>query len=168
MLEAELLIDRRAVEIRRFLLAGLHDPIARRKLEQLTLYKPTEFLQQTESVENRLMRWVSSGVLHRSMRIGTNALDFRAMMDDGKFLLVNLGLSDFVSEQDQRLIGSLLLNEFFETAMRRETGAQPFYVYLDAGLPLVSPELASTLEECRKRSLYLFSYRVPPCSSSYE
>jgi hypothetical protein len=60
--DAGMIIDQRATEVRSFLLAGLEDSFIRRKLEQLSHFKPSEFLEQTEFVENRLIAFCVPGI----------------------------------------------------------------------------------------------------------
>src|SRR5207244_3539856 len=104
VLEAGLLIDQRAHEIRAFLHRGLSESIIRRKLEQLSLFKSHEFLEQTDSVEIRLLRFVTSEHLGLIFGTGANALDFSSIMEQGKILLVNLQPSNFLSEEQSRLL----------------------------------------------------------------
>jgi hypothetical protein len=54
------------------------------------------------------------------MGVGTNALDFSRCMDNGKIVLVNLAPSNYLSLEQQRLIGTLLITEFYEAALNRE------------------------------------------------
>src|ERR1700686_5909928 len=97
------------------------------------------------------MRFLTSGHLSRLFGSGTNALDFRRIMDEGKILLVNLQPSKYLSREQQRLIGTFVLNEFFETALTRPSGARPFYCYVDEAAQFVTPELAEALEQCRQK-----------------
>src|SRR5207253_1888478 len=103
----------------------------------------------------RLMRFLCSGVIRRTMGVGTSVLDFGQIMDEGKILLVNLGLSDTVSEEQRRLIGTLLISEMFEAAMRRPTGSRPHYLYIDEAGLFVTPELGKALDQCRKKGLHV-------------
>src|SRR5205823_3920087 len=75
--------------------------------------------------------------------------------NEGKIVLVNLGLSGFVSEEQQRLIGILLINQLFEEAMQRPTGSRPFYLYADEAGLFVTPEIGQAFEQCRKKGLHL-------------
>lgn len=155
ILEAAYLLDQNGENLRVFLLRGLTSPFIRSKFEQLALYKPSDFLNQVESVENRLARFLTSTSTARAMGVGSSALDFRTMMDSGKILLVNLQPSAYLSSDQQRLFGTLLLTEFFETALMRPTGAKPFYLYIDEAAKFISAEVAEALEQCRQKGLHM-------------
>ena len=154
ILECAGLLDQHQRELRSTLISGLSNPFIRARLEQLSRLKPGEFADQTESVENRLMRFLSSGHLGRIFGVGTNALDFQKIMDDGKILLVNLKPSKFLSHEQARLIGTLLINEMYETALTRKSGSRPFYCYVDEAAQYVTVELAEALEQCRQKGLH--------------
>jgi len=155
ILEAEHLITLHADELRAFFLRAVTDSLIRSRLEQLEHYKPSDFLMHLESAENRLMRFLTSTTIRRTMGTGANALDFRTIMDDGELLLVNLQPSDWLSLEQQRLFGTLLLTEFFETALTRPTGARPYYLWVDEAARFVTPELGMAFETCRQKGLHL-------------
>ncbi len=155
ILEAAYLVDRHASEIRSFLLQGLTEPFIRAKLEQLSEYKQADFSAQMDSVESRLMRFLCSGIIRRTMGVGTSVLDFPAIMNEGKILLVNLGLGDSLSEEQQRLIGTLIISEEYEAAMRRPTGSRPHYLYIDEAGLFMTRELGKGFDQCRKKGLHI-------------
>jgi hypothetical protein len=101
------------------------------------------------------MRFLSSRHLTRIFGTGKNALDFRDIMDRGKVLLVNLQPSAYLSDEQARLIGTLVLNELYETALSRPSGAKPLYCYVDEAAKFVTPELAQASEQCRQKGLHL-------------
>jgi hypothetical protein len=107
LLEAAWLLDRNQQELREQLLSRISNSFIRKQFEQLSHFKPFEFSQQLESVENRLMRFLASGHLGRIFGAGTNALDFQKIMDEGKILLVNLQPGKFLSHEQAQLIGIL-------------------------------------------------------------
>jgi hypothetical protein len=81
-------------------------------------------------------------------------------MDEGKVLLVNLAPSDHLSAENARAFGALLVNEFFECALRRRNdsyGASPvpYYLYLDEFQKFVSLDIADMLDQVRKFGLFM-------------
>jgi len=156
ILEVAMLLDQHGQEVRTTFMAGLNDSFIRRKLEQLSLYRPGEFMEQIESVENRLMRFLCSRTIRNMMGIGSNGLDFAKAMDEGHIVLVNLKPSRYLSLEQQRLIGTLFLTEFYETALMRKGGSRPFYLYIDEAARFVVPELGEALEQCRQKGLHFF------------
>ena len=155
ILEARYLIDQHAPEIRAYLTRGLSDPLVRTKLEQLAAYKPSDFYGQIESVENRLMRFLCSDVVRRTMGLGTSAIDPEAIMEGGQNFLANLAPGPFQSREQARLWGTLWVTEFVEAASRRPTGSRPFYLYIDEAELFVIPEIGEALDQCRKKGLHL-------------
>ena len=155
IIEAAYLLDVHADDVRVALMRAVSDPFIRSKFEQLAFFKTTDFLNQIESVENRLMRFLSSSTMRRIMGVGTNAIDFATIMDKGKIQLVNLQPSEHLSSEQARLIGTLLVTEFFETALTRETGAKPLYLYIDEAAKFVTPELGDIVEQCRQKGLHM-------------
>ena len=155
IMEAGYLLDQHSEGVRSFLTQGLTDVFIRSKLEQLSSYKTSDFMNQVESVENRLMRFLSSTTIRRTMGSSQNALDFRQIMDEGKIVLVNLQPSEWLSTEQQRLFGTLLLTEFFEASLQRPTGAKPFYLYVDEAARFVTSEMGEAFEQCRQKGLHM-------------
>jgi hypothetical protein len=67
----------------------------------------------------------------------TRTVNLKAVMDEGKVLLVNLARSKNFSRENARVFGALLVNEFFEAAVLRPEkdsrgrGPKPYYLYMD-------------------------------------
>ena len=152
--EAAWIIDQRSQDIRAYLSRALSSPLLQRKLDQLSLFKTTEFYEQLESVENRLMRFLSSEHLSRIFGSGGNVLDFRDIMDRRKHLLINLQPSSFLSEEQSSMIGTFILSEVYETALQRPSGAVPWYCKVDEAANFVTPELAQATEQCRQKGVH--------------
>ena len=93
------------------------------------------------------------------MGLPDRTLDLKAVMDEGKVLLVNLAPSDDLSEENARVFGALLVNEFFECARRRQKDSRgrdpkPFYLYMDEFQNFVSLDIADMLDQVRKFGLF--------------
>jgi hypothetical protein len=155
VLEAGLLLDQHQHKLREALLTGLSNSLIRSKFEQLSRYKLSEYLQQTESTENRLLRFLTSDQLGRIFGTGLNALDLPSIMDEGKIVLVNLKPSSLLSREQGQLIGTWLLSECFEAALSRQSGSRPYYCWIDEAAQFVSEELAAGLETCRQKGFHM-------------
>lgn len=120
-----------------------------------------EWTDQTMSTENRLNRFLGSRTVKRFLGLTDRCLSIREAMDRGAIVLVNLGDTDFLSRDQARLFGALLLNEFFEAAMQRanalEAGerARPFSLTLDEFQEYVTHDLAAMLDQVRKGGLQM-------------
>jgi hypothetical protein len=75
-------------------------------------------------------------------------------MDQGSVLLVDLRPGPNLSAEASRLIGLLLVNEFYTGSFRR-TNKRPAYLYIDECQEYLSPNIARMLDETRKFSLSL-------------
>ena len=154
------LIDFNAHQIRNHLISKLQTPLIQKEWRELQTLRPKEWRDEILSAKNRLFRFLTSPALIRCMGLPERTLDLGAIMDEGKVLLVNLAVSDQLSDEDARVFGALLVNEFFECARRRQKDARgrdpkPFYLYMDEFQNFVSPTVARMLAEVRKFGLFL-------------
>jgi TraM recognition site of TraD and TraG len=149
------LIDQNADGLRTSVLRDVSNDLVRSKIEQLARCKPADFLNQVESAENRLMRFVTSTTIARVMGLGTNALDCLRMMDERRSFMANLQPSQHLSGEGQRLLGGMLFTECFEAALMRPSGASPFYLYIDEAARFVTETFAEAAEQCRQKGLHI-------------
>jgi hypothetical protein len=154
--DLEHLIDFNAHEIRGHLIERLQNPLIQKELQELQKLKARDWREETLSAKNRLFRLLTSPALRRVMGLPDRAMDLKAAMDDGKILLVNLAPSDRLSDEHARVFGALLINEFYETALRRDDrNPTPYYLYIDEFQEfVVTPNIAKMLDEMRKFGLY--------------
>lgn len=129
--------------------------------ELQAITKNQDWKNEVLSTKNRLMRFVGSQSIRRFMGLRDGNLDLMEIMEKGHILLVNLGSSDYLDREAARVFASLLLNEFFETAMRRATrtpnGEKPstFSLYLDEFQEYVTDDVAAMLDQVRKGGLHM-------------
>lgn len=140
----------------------LNDTFSRAEWEELLdITKLPEWKNEVLSTKNRLARFVGSRAVRRFMGLQEGNLDLMGIMEEGKILLVNLGASDYLDREAARVFASLLLNEFFETAMRRATlsprGDKPqtFTLYLDEFQEYITDDVAAMLDQVRKGGLHM-------------
>jgi len=153
------LIDFKAEAIRSHLVDQLTTPLIQAEWRELQQLKAREWRDEILSAKNRLFRFLTSPALTRFMGVPERTLDLKAVMEEGKVLLVNLAPSDELSEENARVFGALLVNEFFECARRRqkdELGRDPlpYYLYLDEFQSFVSLDIADMLDQVRKFGLF--------------
>lgn len=154
------LIDFNAGAIREHLITNLESPLIKREWQELQTLKPKEWRDEILSAKNRLFRFLTSPVLNRFMGLPDRTINLQQVMDEGKVLLVNLNPSDNLSEENARVFGALLVNEFFEAARRREKDSagkppRPYYLYIDEFQNFVSLDVADMLDQVRKRGLFM-------------
>lgn len=167
MLEQELglpqiqhLIDFNAHDIRAHLIERLQSPLVQKEWREIQQLRATDWRAETLSTKNRLFRLLTSPTLARFMGVPERTLNLKEIMDEGKVLLVNLAPSDHLSHENARVFGALLVNEFFEHALRRQkdqrgNDPQPYYLYLDEFQNFVSLDLTDMLDQVRKFGLFL-------------
>jgi TraM recognition site of TraD and TraG/Helicase HerA, central domain len=157
--QVEHLLNFGARDVRGFLIERLKSPFIRREWLELHDLKPKDWRDEILSAKNRLFKLITSGALKRFMGLSAASIDLRAIMDQGKILLVNLKQSEHLSHEAARTFGALLVNEFFEAAIQRESRAgrdpEPYYLYLDEFQNFVSLDICRMLAEVRKRGLFL-------------
>lgn len=141
---------------------SLTDVFSRAEWEELqAITRRQDWKEEVLSTKNRLMRFVGSKSVRRFMGLSENNLDLMRVMDAGGVLLVNLGSSDYLDRESARVFASLLLNEFFETAMRRAIlsphGEKPrtFALYLDEFQEYLTDDVAAMLDQVRKGGLHM-------------
>jgi hypothetical protein len=154
------LIDFNAREIRGQLVDRLASPLVQREWRELQQLKAKDWRDETLSAKNRLFKFLTSETLCRFMGLPDRTIDLLQVMDEGKGVLVNLAPSDYFSHENARAFGALLVNEFFENALRRERdefgrSPLPYHLLLDEFQEFVSVDIADMLDQVRKFSLFL-------------
>jgi hypothetical protein len=130
--------------------------------EILELKRFTDWREEVLSTKNRLIPFVTSKAVRRFMGLPAGNISLTDIMDRGDILLVNLAGSDFLDTDAARVFASLLLLDFFETAMRRgarasRVGAKPspFLLYLDEFQEYMTDDIAGMLDQVRKGGLHM-------------
>jgi hypothetical protein len=157
-----LLLDEEREELRDFAIEIISDPYIRSQWRKLDRMSTRDRDQTILSTENRLSRFLSSKTIKRFFGLKDQNLNLQEIMDDQRILLVNLGSSGFLDRESARVFASLMLNEFFETAMLRANEAkargedpQTFTLYLDEFQEYITDDIAAMLDQVRKGGLHL-------------
>ena len=158
LLELEALLTHK--EFRNRMLAKVKDPLVvsffknqfdRWQRDQAIFVSP---------VLNKVSAFLFQPQVRHMLGANENCLDWRAIIDGGKVLILNLG--GFRDEETQRLLGSLFLTSLEQAAFSRSTQPaherRPFFCMIDE-FPLFcardQTSLARILSECRKYRLHL-------------
>jgi hypothetical protein len=149
-------------ELREYAVKVITDPYIKQQWQQLAQVKTfKDWREFVLSTENRLSRFLASKTIKRFMGMTSSNVDLLEAMDQGKIVLVNLGSSGFLDRESARVFASLLLNEFFETAMLRATSApkgqkpRTFTLYLDEFQEYITDDIGSMLDQVRKGGLHM-------------
>jgi hypothetical protein len=152
------LLDYKEKKIRDELIAKIENDLVRSEWQEISdLPKAREFRDEILSAKNRLFRFLTSKTLMRFLGLKGQTIDLFEAMNKGTIILVNLAQSEHLSKENARVFGALLVNQFFEAAVRRKDAAtrRPYRLYLDEFQKFVSLDLADMLDEIRKFSLFL-------------
>lgn len=150
-------------QLRKYAVDVVTDSYIKQQWQQLAHVKTfRDWSDFVLSTENRLSRFLASKTIKRFMGMTSANLDLREAMDQGKIVLVNLGSSGFLDRESARVFASLLLNEFFETAMLRANEAErrnekpsTFLLYLDEFQEYITDDIGSMLDQVRKGGLHM-------------
>lgn len=114
-----------------------------------------EFRDFFMSTQNRLMEFVSAGIVRLILGQQEHVIDWRKCMDDGDVILVNLARKGRLSHENARLLGTLIVNDLFVKAQTRPEGSRPFYVYIDECSRYINEDIGYILNEGAKFGLHL-------------
>ena len=153
-------------ETRNHLVRGIRSHTTRAQWEALTSLKNLQdFWGHIESTENRLLfRFLEPLQIRRVMGLNTNNIDLEDVIENGKILLVNLQPKrNRLSRENARLIGTLLLSEFWEIARERQQGPggrapSPFFLIIDEFQLFLTPDIPEMLDQAAKYGIHLFLF----------
>lgn len=153
--EARYLLDARDKTVREYLTRDLEDVIIRQEWDYFNTTTPKVFFEQFESTINRMMEFLASPIISHTIGQLEQSLNLREIMDEGHILLVNLASTDKISEDNARLLGTLLVNDLFMRAKGRAKNSRPFYLYIDECARYINEDIGRILDEGRKFGLHL-------------
>ena len=155
LLEAQYLTDPVNSTLRHYLTREIKDPIIREQWSYFNTLKPKSFYDEFGSTINRMMEVLSSPIIRNIVGQTEQTIDFRKIMDEGYVLLVNLAPKGKISDDNARLLGSLIVNDLYMNARCRPEGSRPFYLYIDECARYINEDIGRILDEGRKFGLHL-------------
>lgn len=155
LLEAGELLNAADGTVRKYLTQNIQDAYVREDWQYLNTLKPKPFRDEFGSSINRMMEFLSSTLVRNIIGQDERTIDFRKIMDEGYILLVNLAAASKISEDNARLLGTLMVNDLFMQAKGRPEGSRPFYLYIDECSLFVNEDIGRILAEGRKFGLHL-------------
>ncbi|HYN24644.1 MAG TPA: hypothetical protein VES69_06315, partial [Pyrinomonadaceae bacterium] len=110
-----------------------HNPTVQGEWRELAGYKrASDYLAQVESTRNRLFPFVEPPQIRRIMSLEDRSLDFRTVFEQGAIVIANLRESEAFSEDNGRLIGTLMINELWSAARKYGNAAvNPYFLLID-------------------------------------
>jgi len=141
------------------LLPKVQDSIVRRywtdQIAQTSDFHKSEVL---DYIVSKFGRFVTNKTMRNIIGQSKSAFDFRACMDEGKILLINLSKGK-LGEENSSFLGLVLIPKILMSAMSRqeipEDDRRDFYLYVDEFQNFATPDFATILSEARKYHLAL-------------
>jgi hypothetical protein len=107
-------------------------------------------------ITSKLNRFTHNSLVRPIIGQARSSIDFRASMDKGEVVLVNLA-KGALGELDARLLGMILIGKILNAALSRSSASgserKPFYLYVDEFQNLATRTAVSLLTEARKYNL---------------
>ncbi len=156
LLQALEMVDPKPNRFRDGLIRQIKNPQIKGEWEWISRQKDERREEKLESTFNKIREFVQHDILKLIVGQYTNTLDFSDVLQGRKILLVNLAKQNVISEDNQRLLGTLLVNELLTAAFARPAGERPpFYLALDEFQHFVTKDMCEILDGGRKFGLHL-------------
>lgn len=154
--EAIHLVDTSNPKIRQYLTHDLKHQIAKKIWDNFNKKSARDFDADFMSTENRLTKFLMSDAIKNIIGQTQDTIDFYRIMEEGYIFLVNLRAIDEMSLTNTRLLGHLIINEFYLNCLRRKQDVStPFHLYIDECGRYITEDIGNILEEGRKFGLHL-------------
>jgi type IV secretory pathway TraG/TraD family ATPase VirD4 len=153
---AEYFLDYRRERERNRIIANIKNQSIKSQWEQLYAMKQAAFQTFIESTENRLEVFTHPQV-KRILGLRQNTIDLREILREQAIFLVNLQPSTYISDESNRVLGTLLINELWQI-VRERTKAYPFFLIVDECQKYLTPDVSAMLDEAAKYGLHLMLF----------
>ena len=143
--------------LRQRLSIDLPDPVFQTTWDELNELPRREFAEYVESTITRLSRFLTAPAMRLVVGQAEHAIEFRSAMDRGEIVLVDLGARSAFSYENARVLGTLLINDLFLTALGRDEWVakrRPFTLYIDEAYDFLSGDIERILDQTRKFGLH--------------
>ncbi|OGM76976.1 hypothetical protein A2210_00855 [Candidatus Woesebacteria bacterium RIFOXYA1_FULL_40_18] len=141
------------------ILPKVEDPIVRRywtdQIAQTADFHKSEVL---DYIVSKFGRFVTNRLIRNIIGQSESSFNLRAVMDEGKILLINLAKGK-LGEENSNFLGLILVPRILMAAMSRQDvpvqSRRDFYLYVDEFQNFATPDFAVILSEARKYRLGL-------------
>ncbi|MFY9493334.1 MAG: type IV secretion system DNA-binding domain-containing protein [Minisyncoccia bacterium] len=127
-------------------------------VDEFAKYTDRFAAEATPAIQNKVGQFLSAAVIRNIVGQVKSAMDMRAIMDEGKILIMNLSKGR-IGEDNSKLLGGLLVTKLQLAAMSRvdipEAERRDFYLYVDEFQNFATESFANILSEARKYRLAL-------------
>ena len=156
LVQAQDLVNPASSLIRSAITARITNPRIRAEWEWLEEMKIDRREERTESTLNRIKPFVEHELIRPMLGQQTKTLDFPGILAGGKILLVNLARQNVISEDNQHLLGTLIVNELITAAFACKSGERrECFLAIDEFSRFVTKDACEILDGGRKFKLHL-------------
>ncbi len=136
------------------LIQEITDPIVKQEWEFYNALKPEKFYNEFFLISIYLVAFLRSPAIRAVFSQTANTVNFTQILAESSTLLASLAVGGQLTNDNVRLLGSLILNDLFLKASVRVPDSRPFYLYIDE-CSLFAKSLFPILEQGRKYNLCL-------------
>ncbi|MBI2550922.1 type IV secretion system DNA-binding domain-containing protein [Candidatus Uhrbacteria bacterium] len=146
-------------EFRKKTVSNVKDPVVKTFwLQEYASYSEKYATEAVAAIQNKIGQFLSASVIRNMVAQVKSTINIRALMDEGKIIIINLSKGR-IGEDNMRLLGGMLITKMQLSAMERvdipEKDRKDFYLYVDEFQNFAVESFASILSEARKYRLCL-------------
>ncbi len=146
-------------EYRAKVVENIKDPIVKSFwVNEFARYTQRYEVEATAAIQNKIGQFISSPLIRNIIGQTKSSVDMRAVMDEGKILIMDLSKGR-IGEDSSKLLGGLLITKLQLAAMSRvdtpEEERKDFFLYVDEFQNFATESFANILSEARKYRLDL-------------
>lgn len=151
-----LLVDK---QFRRRVVQKIKDPIVKAFwVDEYQVWESRFRNEAIQPIQNKVGQFLSASIIRNIVAQVKSTLDMRAIMDQGKIIIMNLAKGR-LGEDTSRLLGGMLITKMQLAAMERvdmpELERRDFYLFVDEFQNFATDSFANILSEARKYRLNL-------------
>jgi CxxC-x17-CxxC domain-containing protein len=144
---------------RKRVVTNIKDPVVKAFWEREFASYADKFASEAVSpIQNKVGQFLSSSLMRNIIGQAKSTIDIRAIMDEGKILIMNLSKGR-IGEDSSALLGAMMITKIQLAAMSRvdilEKDRKDFYLYIDEFQNFSTDSFANILSEARKYRLSL-------------
>jgi energy-coupling factor transporter ATP-binding protein EcfA2 len=147
---------------RKYILDRVDDPLIKNFWNnEFDRYTATYVSEATAPIQNKIGQFIASPMLRNIIGQDVSTIDFRAVMDQKKILIINIS-KGIIGPENMRLLGGMLVTKIQAAAMSRASLDEealkripPTYLYVDEFQNFANESFAEILSESRKYKLSL-------------
>ena len=142
--------------LRNYVMENIRHPSIRRFFATLAALPAARAEEKLGSFVRRMNEFLLPMAMRRIFAARDRVIDFRASMDNGEVLLIDLSYGNGkLSEDESTLLGCLMLADIFLSCLGRPEGSTPVYLYIDECHRFLTSDVANILDQARKFGLHI-------------